>query len=247
MGRLKLDLHDIYNEGSAVLWGGCLIVVLTFLAYASALQGGYIWDDDYYVTRNPLLGHLDGLWRIWLYPMASPQYYPLTFTTFWIESHLWGFHPLGYHLVNVLLHVGNALLLWAILRRLKLPGAWWAAAIFALHPVHVESVAWVTERKNVLSGFWYLYAFLVGLRLLERAQASVPRGAFLAVAGLFLGALLSKTVTCTLPAALLFVAWGLWGRLDRRHIMMMIPLVLLGIGMGLTTAWLEQVRTGAVG
>ena len=209
MGRLKLDLHDIYNEGSAVLWGGCLIVVLTFLAYASALQGGYIWDDDYYVTRNPLLGHLDGLWRIWLDPMASPQYYPLTFTTFWIESHLWGFHPLGYHLVNVLLHVGNALLLWAILRRLKLPGAWWAAAIFALHPVHVESVAWVTERKNVLSGFWYLSAFLVGLRLLERAQASVPRGAFLAVAGLFLGALLSKTVTCTLPAALLFVAWGL--------------------------------------
>src|SRR5207237_7610971 len=117
---------------------------------------GFIFDDDAYVTSNATLHSLDGLRQIWLQPRASPQYYPLTLTTFWIEYHLWGLRPFGYHLVNVILHALNVVLLLAVLRRLRIPGAWLAAALFALHPIQVESVAWVTERKNVLSGLFAL-------------------------------------------------------------------------------------------
>src|SRR5262245_56878509 len=133
------------------------IVALTMVAYLGALShAGFVWDDDMYVVNNPALRTLSGLAGIWLEPRSLPQYYPLVHTTFWVEFHLWGLHPLGYHLVNLLLHTGSALLLWSVLRRLAVPGAWLAAAVFAVHPVHVESVAWITERKNVLSALLYL-------------------------------------------------------------------------------------------
>src|SRR5262249_19763749 len=129
-----------------------------------ALHGDFIWDDDAYVTENTTLRSVDGLRRIWLEPRSLPQYYPLVHTTFWVEYHLWGLAPFGYHLVNVLLHAFNALLLWLVARALGIPGAGVAAALFALHPVEVESVAWITERKNVLSGAFYLSALLAYLR-----------------------------------------------------------------------------------
>src|SRR5437867_7371745 len=130
-----------------------LLVAATLAAYIPALQAGYIWDDDAYITDNPTLATLDGLRRIWFDPQALPQYYPMVHTTYWVEHHLWGLRPFGYHLDNVLLHALSVLLLWRVLELLSVPGAWLAALLFALHPVHVESVAWITERKNVLSGF----------------------------------------------------------------------------------------------
>src|SRR3990170_1792996 len=139
--------------GSAAALG-----ILTLLAYLPAIGGGFVWDDDSYVTRNTTLRSADGLRRIWFELGAVPQYYPLVHTSFWVEYHLWGLNPRGYHLVNVLLHALNAVLVWLILRRLRVPGAWFAAAVFALHPVHVESAAWITERKNVLSAAFYLSA-----------------------------------------------------------------------------------------
>src|SRR5688500_15867920 len=137
------------------------VVLLTLVAYIPALRAGYIWDDPQYVLENLTLRSPRGLAQIWLVPTATPQYYPLVHTTFWVEYQLWGpDRPAGFHLLNVLLHAANALLVWRVLRRLGLPGgeptAWAVAAVFALHPVHVESVAWITERKNVLSGFFYL-------------------------------------------------------------------------------------------
>ncbi|MDQ3439945.1 MAG: O-GlcNAc transferase, partial [Planctomycetota bacterium] len=123
------------------------LVAVTFVAYSPALRGGWIWDDDYYVTHNVTLRSLDGLWRIWTDIGAVPQYYPLTHTTFWLEWRLWGSEPSGYRIANVLLHCGNAVLVGVILRRLAVPGWWIAPWVFALHPVHVESVVWVTERK----------------------------------------------------------------------------------------------------
>src|SRR5262249_20644604 len=122
-----------------------LLVVITLAAYHLALNAGFVWDDDSLVTDNLTLRSLAGLRRLWLEPGAVLQSYPLPFTSFWVDYHVWGLQPLGYHLVNVLLHASNALLVWFVLRRMRLPGAWMAAAIFALHPMQAESVVWVTE------------------------------------------------------------------------------------------------------
>jgi len=149
---------------------GLLLVAATLLAYQPAWQAGFIWDDDEYVTNNPLLTAPDGLKRIWFSLDSPSQYFPLTYTVFRIEHSFWGFKPAGYHWVNILLHAINALLVWRLLRRLSVPGAWLAAAIFALHPVQVESVAWVTELKNVLSLFFFCWRRWRGLNLSKTGQ-----------------------------------------------------------------------------
>ncbi len=226
------------------------LVIAAFAAYQPVWRAGFIWDDDDYVTHNPALRSPGGLEAIWLNPGATIQYYPLVFTGFWAEYHLWKLQPLGYHLVNVLLHALNAVLLWSILRRLKIPGSWWAAAIFALHPVCVESVAWVTERKNVLSGLFYFLAVLAYLRFRpltagETARTSDWRFYWLAL-GLFVCALLSKTVTCSLPAVLVLLIWWKTGRLEKRDGLALAPWFVLGAASGLMTRWMER-RLGAVG
>jgi hypothetical protein len=146
---------------------GLLLAAATLLAYQPAWQAGFIWDDDEYVTDNPLLTAPDGLKRIWFSLDSPSQYFPLTYTVFRIERSLWGLNPAGFHWVNILLHAANALLVWRLLRRLNVPGAWLAAAIFALHPVQVESVAWITELKNVLSLFFFLLAMLAWVEFVE--------------------------------------------------------------------------------
>lgn len=227
------------------------LVLVTVLAYLPALRDGFIWDDDAYVTGNPTLRSLDGLRQIWFTIGAVPQYYPLVHTTFWLEYHLWGLNPLGYHLVNILLHAGVAVLLWSVLKRLKLAGALLAAAIFALHPVQVESVAWITERKNVLSAIFYLAAALSYLRFVELKDAGVRNGGIrLIYAGallLFVAALWSKTITCSLPAALLLVRWWQRGQLRRGDIAPLLPFFAVGAGLGLLTVWVEKHMVGAVG
>jgi len=224
--------------------GAALIILLTLAAYTPALRGGFVWDDDSYVTENPTLRSPGGLAAIWFKPGATYQYYPLVFTSFWTEYHLWKLQPFGYHLVNVLLHALNAILLWRVLRCLQIPGSWLAAAIFAVHPVMVESVAWITERKNVLSGLFYLLAALAWLRfrpLTATESERTPDWRFYGLAsGLFVCALLSKTVTCSLPVVLALVIWWKTGRIEKRDILALTPWLLLGAASGFTTRWLEQ-------
>jgi tetratricopeptide (TPR) repeat protein len=220
-----------------------LLVAAVFAAYQPVWQAGFIWDDDAHVTR-PELRSVDGLWRIWTDLKATQQYYPLVHSAFWVQYHLFGLNPLGYHLVNVALHAANALLVWCLLRRLAIPGAVLAAAVFALHPVMVESVAWVSELKNTLSGLFYMTAALVYLRF---DQSRRKRWYALAL-GLFVLALLSKTVTASLPAALLVVFWWQRGRLTwRRDVAPLLPWFGLGAAAGLTTAWVERTLIGASG
>src|SRR5437773_4195107 len=166
------------------------------IVYQPVWNGGFIWDDAAHVTR-PDLRSWQGLWSIWSTPGATQQYYPLTHTFFWVQHRLWADMPSGYHLVNIVLHAAAASMVGLILYRLAIPGAYFAAAIFALHPVQVESVAWITEIKNTLSAVFYLSAAIAWLRYKENAKV----GAYALAFGLFVLALCSKTVTATLPAA----------------------------------------------
>ena len=220
-----------------------LLVGLTAGAYIPAMSGGFIWDDDDYVQDNLTLRSLEGLGQIWFQPGATRQYYPLVHTTYWLEYRLWGLDPTGYHVVNVILHALSAVLVWRLLIRLKVSGAWAAAALFALHPVHVESVAWITERKNALSGAFYLGAAWAYLRYEE---AHSPR-LYWAALFLFAAALLSKTVTCTLPAALLLVLWWKGQTPMRRTAVALVPFFALGAAMSGMTVWMEKHSVGAWG
>jgi len=225
-------------------WFFCLILaVVTMLAYQPAWNGGFIWDDDEYVANNELLTAPDGLRRIWFSLDAPSQYFPLVYTTFRIERALWGLHPFGYHWVNLLLHVVNALLVWRLLVRLKVPGAWLAAAIFALHPVQVESVAWITELKNVLMGFFFLLTLLAWIEFLDE-RTKRPWRSYLLALILYVLALSAKTTACTLPAALLLILWLQKKPINRERILQIAPFVLLGLGMGLVAIWWERYHQG---
>ena len=237
-GVMNLGRVSISNRGAAVI-----IFCLTLLAYLPALSGNFIWNDSDYVTA-PALRSLEGLGRIWTQPGATQQYYPLLHSAFWIQHRLWGDHPFGYHLVTVLLHAGSAVLFALVLQRLAVPGAWLAALLFALHPVHVESVAWITEQKNTVSLVFYLAAVLVYLRFDETRQ---PR-TYVAALALFALSLLCKTVTATLPAALLVVFWWKRGRLGwRREVLSLLPWLAMGAAAGLFSAWVEKRYIGAQG
>ena len=222
-----------------------LLVVLTLIAFGPVCHAGFIWDDDAYVTNNPLLTGPDGLRRIWFSLDAPSQYFPLTYTTLYIERGLWGLNPLGYHLVNLLLHVINALLVWRLLARLRVPGAWLAAAIFALHPVQVESVAWVTERKNVLMGIFFLLTLWAWLQFIGDTRR---RWRFYALSLIFYAlALFAKTTACTLPAALLLILWLKKMPIHWRRLAQVTPFAAMGLGMGLVTVWWERHHQGTHG
>jgi len=252
-----------------VVCGAVFLLVAAAIAYAPALECGFIWDDPQYLINNPTIKNASGLKDIWfgierspdaffaLKP-ATPQYYPLVFTTFWIEHSLWEFDSYGYHLTNILLHALNAVLLWFVLRKLSVPGAFAAAAVFALHPVHVESVAWITERKNVLSLFFYLASALVYLRFALPAPVSSGEkslsggsarqlGMYVISGFLFSLSLLSKTVACTMPAAILLVLWWKKESIRPRDVVPLVPFFVLGILMGCLTAVMEETHVGASG
>jgi len=218
-------------------WGAVFIVCATFLVYAPALQGGFFWDDELWITTNPFLGSWQGLLKFWTDPFLLQEYYPLTRTTHWLEHQLWQLRPFGYHLDNLLLHIANALLLWNVLSLLKVPGSWLAAVIFALHPVHVESVAWITERKNVLSCFFYLAALKSYLHFADAPSRS--RLYYLTLVS-FTAALLSKTIAMTLPFAIFLLLVWKRPRLGWREMLPVVPLLIMGGGMGMVTLWVEK-------
>ncbi len=219
-------------------WSLLWIALITVWAYWPAVNGTFIWDDNSYVRDNTLLHSASGLWRIWFEPTATPQYHPLVFSSFWLEYSLWGTNPPGYHLVNLALHVLNTLLFWTILRRLDVAGATFAAAVFALHPVHVESVAWISERKDVLSAFFYGSTVLVWLTYLQSRRA---RHWLLATALLCL-TLLSKSVLCTLPVALALLA--LWRKPAswREWSLRLAPSLAIAAVMAAVNVWREHAQ-----
>jgi tetratricopeptide (TPR) repeat protein len=222
------------------------LVIAIVLAYQPAWHGAFIWDDDQYVTENPLLTSREGLRRIWFSLDSPSQYFPLTYTTFYLERPFWGLNPAGYHWVNILLHAGNALLVWQLLTRLRVPGAWLAAAVFALHPVQVESVAWITERKNVLMAFFFLLTLLAWVKFIGEKTAR-PWRFYLVALVCYALALSAKTTACTLPAALLLILWLERKPIGWRRLAQVGPFLAMGIGMGLVTVWWERYHQGTHG
>ncbi len=237
-------MRRFFFSPCAVGWlGAAALSILTVLVYRPALLGGFIWDDDRYVTHNSLLTAPDGLRRIWFSLDAPSQYFPLAYTVLRIERSLWDLNPAGYHWVNILLHLGNAFLVWCILVRLKMPGAWLAAAIFALHPVQVESVAWISELKNVLMGFFFLLTLLTWTEYVD-ATDKHRRTLYVAALVLFLLALSAKATACTLPAALLLIRWLKKKPIGLRALVEIIPFVVLALGIGLVAVWWEKYHQG---
>jgi protein O-mannosyl-transferase len=222
-----------------------ILAAAVVLAYQPAWHAGFIWDDNVYVTHNHLLTAPDGLKRIWFSQDSPSQYFPLVYTVLRMERDAWGLAPSGYHWVNILLHAVNALVLWGLLRRWRVPAAWLAAALFALHPVQVESVAWVTELKNVLSLFFCL---LTAWAWMEFAQDRPGAWRFYAGALFFQAlALFAKTTACTWPVALLLILWLQGKPLALRRVWQIIPFFAMGLIMGLVSIWWERHHQFAVG
>jgi protein O-mannosyl-transferase len=240
-------MHEIARRifsgrGRALIFAVVLAAV-TIFAYRPAWHGGFLWDDDDYIIKNQLLTASDGWQRIWFSLDSPSQYFPLTYSTFRIEHALWGLNTTGYHWVNLLLHVGNALLVWAVLARLKVPGAWLAAAIFALHPVQAESIAWITERKNVLMAFFFLLTLLSWIAFVDE-RTKRPRFFYGLALVFYALALSAKTTACTLPAALFLVLWLRKRPINRQRIFQIVPFLLMGIAMGLLAVWWERYHQG---
>ena len=240
------------------LWLGFpLLLGATLLAYWPAVHAGFVWNDKDYVTA-PGLRSLHGLWRIWFNLGATEQYYPALHSGFWLEHLLWGDSAEGYHLANILIHGMSACVLVLILRRLSVAGAWLAGFIFALHPVCVESVAWISEQKNTLSTVFYLLSALVYLRLDEKKRtpgdsdgagvAGSHPGLHILAFALYAIALLSKSMAATLPAALLVVFWWRRGSLSwKGDVRPLIPWLILGAAFGLFSGSVERNYIGATG
>jgi intracellular septation protein A len=214
-----------------------LVLLLTIAAYIPVMHAGFIWDDDVLITENPMTKAPDGLYRFWL-TTEAPDYYPMISSLWWLEWRWWGDNPMPYHVVNVLLHAANTVLIWVVLRRLKIPGAWLAALVFGIHPVNVATVAWVSEQKNTLSMLFYLIAILLYLRFDEAGSWRW----YWASLSAFLAALLSKSAIVMLPVVLLGCVWWLHGRVQWRDVLRSGPFFAAALVMGLVTIWFQSHR-----
>ena len=184
-----------------------VICVAALQAYAPAIRAGWIWDDDSYILENPAVQLPGGVLDAWV-PGSTPQYYPLVFVSFWVQHAVHGLDPFGYHLANVLLHLGSSIMLWRLLRRMRVPGSLLAAGLFALHPVQVETVAWVTERKNVLSMAFALGSLISWVRFLQDTRPFAARAGWWGLSFVLFGmAMLSKTTAVAVPVAMVAIAW----------------------------------------
>jgi tetratricopeptide (TPR) repeat protein len=232
------------------------IILITALAYLPSINGGFIWDDHQLLTENRIIPAADGLYRLWC-TTESPDFWPMTYSTFWIEWRLWGMHQIGYHATNLMLHILGTLLIWIGLRRLSIPGAFLAAAIFAVHPVNVESVAWIAQRKNLMAMLLFLLSILFYLKDIKRADMTLPaanyplptsssfmihhssfRSTYWLSLAAFVLAMLSKGSVAILPVVLLGAVWRL-RPINRRDLVQVVPFFVVAVGFTAVNVWFQ--------
>jgi len=238
-----------FSERRPWLWG-VLLIAFVFIAYAPVFHAGFIWDDESHLTRNPCIVGPLGLKEIWTSTQAV--YYPLVLTTFWVLHKFVGLNPLPYHILNVVMHAGSAVLLWRVLRQLGVRGAWLGAVLWALHPVMVQSVAWVTELKNTQSCLFYLLAIYCFLNWEKQSQITQRRRVDASLAFpisllCFVLATLSKPSVVMLPAVLALCLWWRRGRIQWRNAVALTPFVAISALASAWTIWEQKFHAGAVG
>jgi protein O-mannosyl-transferase len=207
-------------------------------------NAGFIWDDDDHLTQNRCIVGPLGLKQIWTSGQAV--YYPLVLTSFWVLHKFVGLNPLPYHLLNILMHAGAGVLLWGVLRQLHVRGAWLGAALWALHPVMVQSVAWITELKNTQSCFFYLLSILFFLKADRAGSQSEQRWRFDLSLVFFAMAIASKPSTVMLPVVLVLCLWWLSGQV-RQRLVVLAPFILLSVAASAWTIWQQRFLSGALG
>ncbi len=220
------------------IFGVLLIASVALIAYWPALIGKFLWDDEALVSKSPLVHDPHGLMRIW-FTRDAIDYWPVTNSAFWLEWRVWGANPVGYHLVNLLLHVVNSLLIWLILRRLAIPGGFIAALLFAVHPVNVESVAWIAQLKNLLAMFFGLLSVWTYLAL-ERDKPSRIYGRWYWCSLIaFALAMLSKGSVAILPAVLLLLDWRRNRRVAWQDVVRGLPYWAISIALTIVNILLQ--------
>ncbi len=226
--------HGPSGRGFAALLPALALCLLVAVAYFPATLGGFVWDDAAFTTVAPVQNLL-GIWQIWFDHTTlihEGHYWPLLYTTFWLEHKLWGFAPVGYHIVNLVLHSAVTVLLWRLLLWLRLADArviWVAAAVFAVHPLHVESVAWVIGRKDVLATLFYLASVLCYMGFMEYQRRHYYAWAL----ALFVLGLFCKSIVVTLPVSLLIWHWWKRGRVTGADLARVLPFLALGLGIAI--------------
>ena len=227
-GRPGRQGHASTRERAFHTLAALALGLLVAVSFFPATNGGFVWDDVAFTEAWPIK-NLSGIWQIWFEPRTlianEAHYWPVLYTTLWLDHVLWGLDPAGYHTVNVLLHLTVTLLLWRLLLRLAVPGAWVAAAVFAVHPLHVESTAWVIGRKDLLASLFYLACVLTYLRFV----ADRRRGHYVGAMVLFVLGLLSKAIVVTLPVSLLIWHWWKQGRITRTDVARVVPFLVVGL------------------
>jgi tetratricopeptide (TPR) repeat protein len=228
------------------IWG-LILILCVLLTYTPVWHAGFIWDDDAHLTANPCIVGPLGLKEIWT--TSAANICPLTLTTFWAEHALWGLAPLPYHLANVLMHGASAVLLWRVLRSLRVQNAWLGAALWALHPVAVESVAWITEMKNTESGLFFLLSILFFVRWLRAKDLDrrAGDGWNYALTLLFAAlAMASKSSTVILPVVLCLCAWWTEGRWHWRNLARVVPIFLMSIAASALSIWTQGLALATI-
>jgi len=230
------DLGRFILQTAVILLAGLWI-------YSPAYHGDWLWDDDQLLTANPTVqsGSFQGLAKLWFNPDGA-DYFPLSYTALWAQWPFFGPNSTGYHVTTILLHITAALLLWALLAKMRIPGAWLSGVLFAIHPICVESVAWVSETKNTLSLPLFLLSCFFWVSQDDETESAKKLRLYVWSVIFFLLAMFAKTSVVALPVITLLYAWWKRGRISRQDLLLALPMFAISIVLGIVTIYYQHGR-----